>query len=354
MLRPFNMTTSVVLFLLLVVANLGSLAGCTAANLASIGIMRVVAGHETSALAFAARAHRFASRWTARIPDEGLVLAALRANEGCSGFQENQFRSAKAWSALQGRCLWLSGHRGASAQVWRRGGLRGEFVQLANYDKNQGHAREALEEYEEALAVDSTYVPALLGMAELFVRTGNPRRAEETYYDAIRRAPDDPRPYATLAFLRWHNGLTDERTEDALKTAIRVASEDRYRRGDKELPWLYIVLGTRYLQTGRPQLAESAALNAVRVAPRIGYGHFVLGEALRVNEKPRRAIIELNRALDLGLSNDWARLGLATAYLDAGQPRKATDEANRLRRRNPDFEGLGALLQRIKNTEASR
>jgi tetratricopeptide (TPR) repeat protein len=226
------------------------------------------------------------------------------------------------------------------------------LIQLADYDKAQGQLLDAQNEYTQALAVAAT-LKGWLALGDLYERMERWQEAEQTYEQAILIAPDSALAHQVMAFFRWHRGWGGERTEQELQTAIRLALADPQTQDGIDLPWLYTDLALIYLQSGRPQLAEDVARRAIALDPGIAYSHHFLGEALRLQGDARGAIAELNRALELGSTNGWARYSLAMAYLQVGDLAKAKQQAQELAEQDPQFESLTALETEIRRFEAA-
>ena len=322
-------------------------------NLADIQALRCIMRNDTTMFTKATRNLTRVTRWSASpVRDDLLVYAALRTTSACGELGREQFPTTRSWQAFQGRCLWMSGRRSEAAQIWRRAGVSEHLILLAAFDKAHDRMTDAVAEYEEALAADPSSVRAQLALGDLYERTKSWDLAERVYEQALRIDPTDPRPYQAMAIYRSHRGVDDEKTEEIYEAAIRIAENDPLRRGDNDLPWTYTNLALRYLQTGRSRLAEDTARKATTSAPKIAYPHFVLGESLRQNGKPRDAIVELQRARELGSNGDDVRFSLALAYLEAGDVRDARREADRLRRKNPSSPTFVALMQRIESADS--
>jgi predicted TPR repeat methyltransferase len=118
---------------------------------------------------------------------------------------------------------------------------------------------------------------------------------------------------------------------------------------------------TRYLESGRGGLLARLLLIRARIAsgesatalalardlavanPHFSEGALALGEALASAEMLPAAIAEFQRTLRLAPELDAARLGLAKAWLDAGEPDKAEEAISHVR----DDTGTAELRQRV-------
>jgi tetratricopeptide (TPR) repeat protein len=323
-------------------------------NIANANATKTLLGRDDRSLQSAANGYRVASNWFVNPNRTDIMsLAVLRATGSCYSLRSADFDHQDEGLAFQGRCLWLAGEREQAVQIWQQADAGNSLIRLADYDKAQGQSQKALEEYEEALAVAPTSLKGWVALGDLYERSEKWQEAEQAYEQAIRVAPDSALAHQTMAFFRWRRGWADEQTEQELEMAIRLALADPQAASYIDFPWLYTDLALRYIQTGRPALAEEAARSAIALSPRIAYSHHFLGEALRLQGDSRGAIVELNLALELGSTNIWVRYSLAMAYLQAGALASAKQEAQRLATLDPQFEGLPALNTEIQKFEAA-
>lgn len=231
--------------------------------------------------------------------------------------------------------------------------LQARHIRLQN--NPQAYAK-ALELYQQALAIDPNYPPALEGLAEMYVYHGvigmlPVEDAAGHARDAINRALDiDPDFGVAVAGLGWIAILYDHDLAASARhferafmldptdldiidgvaflaealgrvdTAIQFKEYAVAR--DPAGPVGYFELGVAYLKVGRPGDAASSIRTALALHP----GHFgayqVLGLALLANGENEAAL----DAMEQEVIDTYRLSGLAVAHFELGQP----DESDRL------------------------
>jgi len=87
-----------------------------------------------------------------------------------------------------------------------------EYFQKAYLHKQRGEIDKAIQYYQKAILLDSSYVPVYNSLGILYEKKGLPRRAEQMYLKAIEESP---------LFLAAHNNLAYlYESEDKIKKAI--------------------------------------------------------------------------------------------------------------------------------------
>ena len=139
----------------------------------------------------------------------------------------------------------------------------------ADAGRAQQHYRRAVREYEQVLALDSTYVEALNGLGNAYRTLGDGDAASHYYHRVISLQPHFAQAYFNLASL-----LVEHRdygqAVDVFKRALEL-------EGDAET---YAGLGRALFRLERFGEAEEAYLSACQLAPKNMEYHYNLGIVL--------------------------------------------------------------------------
>jgi tetratricopeptide (TPR) repeat protein len=235
--------------------------------------------------------------------------------------------------------------------------------------------------YEQALDADSTFVPALAGLADL-IATRDPERATELFLIARSHGDRSPSLLRSLAL----SAAAALRFSDALDaaSALRAVSQD-----DVEAVNL---LGTIQLQTGdwpaaeqtfsemaalavrdpraplgigiarygqrKYSQAEAALEQSLELNPSLAEAHYQLALVARDEGRSGVAIQRLERTIALMPRHQAAHVTLGSLLIDAGEYEQALPVLERaigLGPTSPDpYYQLGLLFARMKQPERAR
>ena len=158
-------------------------------------------------------------RWCLRLamavclPLTGLTIFAQSARDQVSAIMA-ALRSSRFAEALQ--LLEPALRQSASnPQLWTLQGLA---------HSGEGHKKEALESFQNALKVSPNYLPALEGAAQIEYEAGN-QEAIVHLQRVLKIAPDDPTAHAMLASLAYKNHNCPVAVSHFEKSASLVQSE---------------------------------------------------------------------------------------------------------------------------------
>lgn len=162
---------------------------------------------------------------------------------------------------------------------------------VERYQKARGpdQYRRAVRDFEEVLALDSSYSEAALYLARAHRDLLELDKAETWFRKALDIDPDFVEARATLAGMLFDKGDTDE--------AIRQLNQ--VLRRDKNHALAYYLLAQAYRIKEQYSEAVDAARNAVRLTPANAEAHFWLAEGLRGLTQWKAAAQEYQQYLQL-------------------------------------------------------
>jgi len=228
---------------------------------------------------------------------------------------------------------------------------------LHSYERVTRESSEAaVADFQKALALDPTFAPAAIGLANTYVNIGGDgwlptriafERAREAALLAQRLDPKSPAPHVSMATIHilydWDWSGADRELQQAFAlgtretNGVQAASQLAGARGqwdearqlaieavelDPLNPNAHITLGWNvYLHTGQLAEAEQSLRRALQIAPGWGSGRYLLGQALMLQGHHDAALAEYRKeTLD-----DGQLEGSAMAHFAAG--RKAESDA---------------------------
>jgi tetratricopeptide (TPR) repeat protein len=188
-----------------------------------------------------------------------------------------------------------------------------------------GQIEPALEQWEQALALDSGHVGVLEGLARLSIQRGETAKAYNLLNQLQLQGVDDAWLHRMLSGLARRKGLWD-----------RAASHWRAvveREGATEQN--VVVLGELHILAGRAEEAVDIFRQAVRDAPSAAtWGG--LGEAWFALEEVDSAAVALRRAVELDPDNARSRFNLANALELLGDADGAGEQFRTYLQSKPD------------------
>ena len=175
----------------------------------------------------------------------------------------------------------------------------------------------ARRQFEQALAKDPRYVPAIQGMATIELAENRPVAARARFE---RLLADDPQNVsAMIALAEWmaRTGAPTEQSLELLNRAVKTRPND---------PAPHQALIDQYLRSGDQTAALTAARAAVMALPsetvlleRLGALQLAAGDT-------NQAILTFSSLMRATPGSAAARLRLANAFLEAGKTREADDQ----------------------------
>ena len=242
-----------------------------------------------------------------------------------------------------------------------------------------GQPDQALREFEEAVALAPDYAEARLNLARVFQDRGRASDAEKQYAAVLETDAGNDKARAGLAALYDVTGrpelavkefrlLSARRPDLAEGEFIRNGQEARkaheYSRAEKfflragdinpQFAQAWAELGTNSYLAGEFSKGVEYFRKALTIDPGQAAYHYYLGLALEKNRQQDEGLKEYRRAVELGGPPE-ARLGLARAALESGDPGLSVEELNRLLVASPDnAEAKILLAQATTEMEARR
>lgn len=218
-------------------------------------------------------------------------------------------------------------------------------VNLARVLEERGILDGAEQQYAAVLKADAGNDKARAGLAALYDRTDRPDLAIREFRLLSARRPDLAEGEFILA------------GQEARKARDYARAEKFFRRAADINPQhapAWAELGTNsYLAGEYPKGAEYFR-KALTIDPGQAAYHYYLGLALDKGRQQQEALRAYRRAVELGGPPE-ARLGLARAALESGDPGLAVEELNRLLAASPDHaEAKTLLAQATGEMEARR
>jgi len=90
-----------------------------------------------------------------------------------------------------------------NARIYLATAYAQQYVPGADTDENKRFAAQAIEEYKKVLAIDSSNVNSVKGIAYLYLQEKKFDDAKQYYNKAVHIDPNDPESYYSVAFIDW-------------------------------------------------------------------------------------------------------------------------------------------------------
>ena len=241
-----------------------------------------------------------------------------------------------------------------------------------------GRPEQAQREFEEAVSLMPDYAEARLNLARVFEDRGRPADAEKQYDAVLEADAGSDKARAGRAALYDRTGrpelavqefrlLSARRPDLAEAEFIGAGQEARkareYARAEKfflraadinpQFAQAWAELGTNSYLAGEYPKGVEYFRKALTIDPGQAAYHYYLGLTLDKGRQQDEALREYRRAVELGGPPE-ARLGLARAALESGDPGLAVEELNRLLVASPDHAEAKALLAQATSEMESR
>jgi putative PEP-CTERM system TPR-repeat lipoprotein len=180
--------------------------------------------------------------------------------------------------------------------------LRGQVL-LAKRDVAGARAA-----FEQALAKDADYFPALTALAGLDLADKQPDAARARFQALIKRNPRNGPAYLALAELGMRTGAGRDAVAAQLEAGIKASPDDATLR---------LALASHHLETSNPKAALAAAQAGLARLP----DHFELlgrlGQAQLLTGDSQQALTTFNRMVALQGRSPLGHIGLAEAQMAA-------------------------------------
>ena len=219
----------------------------------------------------------------------------------------------------------------------------------------------ARKSFEQAVAVQANYFPAIYNLARLDLLDKNPDAARKRFDTVLEKEPNNESALLGLANFRQLQGADATEIESLLKRAVaanpqsippRIALVQMYaRRGDGKQallaaqeaatalpndPRALELLGEAQLATGEPKLALETFTKLVAAQPQSTGALMLLARTLVVLKDYDKAIETLRSALAINSSLTEAKREIVAIYVASGRPEIALREIKTIQRQQPD------------------
>ena len=170
----------------------------------------------------------------------------------------------------------------------------------------QGNVAGARKSFEDALALDGNYFPALVSLTALDMSENKPDAARQRLEAVVKTRPDDHRALMGLAALAARTGGSTAEVTTLIERAVRAKPAE-------VAPRLQLV--EHHLSSGNPKAALAAAQEANTAQPNQRDLVHALGRAQLANSDWQQALTTFNRLGSLQPNSPVVPMGLAEAQL---------------------------------------
>ncbi len=178
----------------------------------------------------------------------------------------------------------------------------------------------AIDLYEQALAQDSRYLPALEGLAGVLFLVKEYDRAIELFQKITRIDPRRPDALINIGAIQNRQGKYAE----AVKTLRGALAKDR------RSATAYYNLGIAHRGANQLSMSVSAYKEAIRLDPEMAEAYSNLGNVLVEMGNHTQAVLNFRRALEIRPNFEKAKQGLLKAQDRADDAKKAISPFGRL------------------------
>jgi serine/threonine-protein kinase len=214
---------------------------------------------------------------------------------------------------------------------------------MQRYDK-PGNLDNAILSLQKSIALDPKFAVSYAQLGEAFrlryLLTKDPQwlpAAEDNCRKSLQLNPDLPAAYVTLGFL--HRNRQQDLATQEFQHALALDPHDAAAESG---------LATVYESMGRLPEAEAAFQKAVALQPEDWERYDHLGNFYDSHNRHQEAIDQFQHALQLTPDNTQVMVNLATAEIDAGDPKllpAAADLLNQAIRLSPSYAAYANLGQ---------
>jgi protein O-mannosyl-transferase len=192
---------------------------------------------------------------------------------------------------------------------------------------NKGQTKEAIEHFQQALALKPDYAQAQNNWGVALVKTGRMLEAIEHYKQALQLDPDYATAYNNLGAVLIQTGRTQEAI-DHYKRALKITPNyvDAHNN-----------LGSALFETGQFQEAMDHYRQVIALKPDLYVTHNNLANALIQLGRFQEAIEQCQLALQLKPDSVEALNTLGNAYDSMDQRQQAVEQYEKALKLNPDY-----------------
>jgi len=204
---------------------------------------------------------------------------------------------------------------------------------------SQGQTDEAIEHYQQALAISPNSAKAHNNLGILLSQQGQAAEAIEHFQKAIELNPNIAETHNNLGILQVQQGRTAEAIGN-FQAALKL---------DPTLAGAHFNLGLAFAATGRPDDAIAEFEAGLKLTPGDAQALCYLGNLLNKQGRFAEAAQPFQAALRVDLNNAVAHCGLGIALIQDGQLDEAINHLREAMRLKPDY----AEAQTCLNTALS-
>ena len=168
---------------------------------------------------------------------------------------------------------------------------------------SQDQYADALQWFDRVLAVDPTYIPALVGRGEALVELGREGEAFEAYQAVLDRVPDQPIALRRSEVLRFRAVQSDVSAAQAALLGNRLEeARDHYGRALKASPdsgFLHRDLADVERRLGNSTRARALVDRALVLDPQDARAYAIRGQLGEAADDVNAALADYRRALEL-------------------------------------------------------
>ena len=204
-----------------------------------------------------------------------------------------------------------------------------------------GRIPEAIDQYEQALRLDSLYPEAHNNLGIALGKMGRNSEAIAQYEETLRLNPD---------YVQAHNNLGTALLQDG-QVSEAIDQFQQTLRLDPEMPEAHNNLGNALLLENRFSEAIDECEKAVHLNPGLAQAHNNLGFALRKSGRTPEAIEQFKEALQIIPGYVDARNNLGIALFQAGRLPEAIEQFEIALRLDPTNAAVRGNLEKVQAME---
>ena len=209
---------------------------------------------------------------------------------------------------------------------------------LGELDFNAGDANGALALYRQALAASPTDVQSLAGKAKAEAALGQHLTAIDDYTTVVSRAPEPGLVFEFGVFLESIGRTAEARAQYEIVDTTQRLFEANGVEPDASMTLFHVA-------RGQPAIALSNAERGIGTRPFVAM-HDAYAWALHANGRDSEALVEVQRALQLGTRSALTHYHAGMINLSLGRADAARIELATALRINPFFDPLAAPIAR--------
>ncbi len=248
-------------------------------------------------------------------------------------------------------------------------------LNLGNAVWRAGRIQDAMQHYEQALAIKPDYIEAHLDLGAALIKLGRPEDAIRHYEQALKIDPDSAEAHRNLGIGLEQMGRVQEAIghyEEALRidsnsadahynlgVALEKAGREteaieHYQQALRSYPdyvEAYINLGSAFLRMGKVPEAVAEYEQALRINPNDAEAHSDLGAILQRMGKLSEAVAQYEQALRSKPDYVEAHFNLGLALEKLGRTTEAIAHYQQALKLRPDFAPAKNALARLQTSQ---